>query len=309
LSIDCPNQLMLHMCKKSFLILALLAIATACQKQTKSPNQDKAASTTIGVPHANKTLNYEGTYQGVLPCADCDGLETTISLNENNTYAIQSQYLGKGNKIFEQRGTFTWNKTGSVVVFDNIDNAPNQYAVGKNTLTQLDLEGNLITGSLAKEYILSKQEKKKLESSGSGQLEKPVINLNNKIVAQTVIKKINPAVGKVTLAETKWKLTLLNGKTIKHQKKALYFLKLNSKDGRFNAFVGCKSLSGNYIMPSPAAIAFTNIISTMKACDNTDTEKRFTKVLEETDTYAIEDNMLYLKKGKKKVLATFEPFN
>ena len=62
-------------------------------------------------------------------------------------------------------------------------------------------------------------------------------------------------------------------------------------------------------MPSPSSIAFTNTITTMKACDKMDTEKRFTKVLEETDSYAIEDNMLYLKKGKKKVLATFEPSN
>lgn len=309
MSIDCPNQLMLHMFKNIVLVLALSAIATACQNSSKAPNQDKAASIIIGIPHANKTLNYQGTYKGVLPCADCDGLETTISLNENNTFVIQSQYLGKGNKIFEQHGTFTWNKTGSVVLFDNVDNAPNQYAVGNNTLTQLDLEGKLITGSLAKQYILSKQKKVAVESAGPGELEKPVINLNNKIVAQTVIKKVNPAVGKVTLAETQWKLILLNGKRIKHQGKAAYFLKLNSKDGRFSAFAGCNSISGNYVMPSPAAIAFTNTITTMKACDKMDTEKRFTKVLEETDSYAIEDNMLYLKKGKKKVLATFEPSN
>lgn len=309
MSIDCPNQLMLHMFKNIFLVLALLAAATACQKQTKVPNQNKADSTIVGVPHANTTLNYQGTYQGVLPCADCDGLETTISLNENSTFVIQSQYLGKGNKIFEQHGTFTWNKSGSIVVFDNIDNAPNQYAVGKNTLTQLDLEGNLITGNLAKQYILSKKEKEAVESAGPGELEKPVINLNNKIVAQTVIKKVNPAVGKVTLAETQWKLILLNGKRIEHQGKTQYFLKLNSKDGHFSAFAGCNAISGNYIMPSPAAIAFTNTIATLKACPKMETEKRFTKVLEETDSYTIEDNMLYLKKGKKKVLATFEPSN
>jgi copper homeostasis protein (lipoprotein) len=309
LSIDCPNQLMFRMCKKILLVSILLVLATACQKQSKTDNQNKATAASIGVPNANKTLNYQGTYKGVLPCADCDGLETTISLNENNTYVIQSQYLGKGNKIFEQRGTFTWNKTGSIVVFDNIDNAPNQYAVGKNTLTQLDIEGNLIIGSLAEQYILSKQKKIVVDSAAPEALEKPVVNLNNKIVAQTVIKKVNPAVGKVTLAETQWKLILLNGKRIINQGKAPYFLKLNSKDGRFSAFAGCNSISGNYVMPSPAAIAFTNTIATQKACDKRNAEKRFTKVLEETDTYAIEDNMLYLKKGKKKVLATFEPSN
>jgi heat shock protein HslJ len=294
------------MCKNTFLVLALVTLVTACQNQSKTAKQDKVAPLIIGMHNANKTLNFQGTYKGILPCADCEGLEMIICLNENNTYAIQSQYLGKGNKIFEQHGTFTWNKTGSVVIFEGIDNAPNQYAVEKNTLTQLDLEGKLITGNLANKYRLTKQ-KESPEAATPSNTEKPIINLNNKIVSQTVIKEVNPAVGKVTLAETKWKLTKLYGKRIKHQGAALYFLKLNSKDGRYSAYAGCNTIGGNYVMPSPAAISFSNSIATMMVCDKMDVERRFSKMLGETDSYSLQDNILQLKKGKKEVLATFVP--
>ncbi len=295
------------MYKKTVLVLALLALLTGCQKQTKEDHQAKTATQSIGIAHANKLFNYQGSYKGVLPCSDCEGIEMCVTLNENATYAIKSQYLGKGNKIFEQHGTFSWNKSGSIVVFDNIDNAPNQYAVGKNTLTQLDLEGKLITGSTGNHYLLTKQ-KATIESTATPELEKPVVNLNNKIVSQTVIKQVNPAVGKVTLAETKWKLIQLYGKKVKHRNNTpVCTLKLNSKDGRFSAYAGCNTLGGNYVMPSTAAISFSNSISTMMVCDKMDTERRFSKMLGETESYTLQDNILQLKKGKKEVLATFVP--
>ncbi len=294
------------MYKKTVLVLSLLALLTGCQKQSKVENQSKVETQLIGIPNANKLVNYQGTYKGVLPCADCEGIEMSITLNENATYAIKSQYLGKGNKIFEQHGTFSWNKAGSIVIFDNIDNAPNQYVVEKNALTQLDMEGKIITGSSATKYVLTKQ-KAVSETTVAPELEKPVVNLNNKIVAQTVIKQVNPAVGKVTLAETKWKLIQLYGKKVKHRGTPIYSLKLNSKDGRFSAYAGCNTLGGNYVMPSPAALSFSNTLSTMMVCDKMDTEKRFSKMLGETESYTLQDNILQFKKGKKEVLATFVP--
>ena len=292
--------------KKIFLLLTLLIIQTSCQKKTEKDTHFKDPIARIGILNAKNTINFEGTYKGILPCADCEGIEMMISLNENKTYAVKSQYIGKGNKIFEQRGTFSWNKEGSVVIFDNIENAPNQYAVGKNTITQLDMTGKLINGNLANKYILTKQ-KNSIEIVETNQLEKPIVNLNNKMEAQTVIKKINPAVGKVTLAETKWKLKILNGKKVKQKGKPIYYLILNSKDGRYSAYAGCNNLAGNYVMPSKFAISFSNSISTMMVCDNMDLERQFSKMLGETDHYELEDNILKLKKGKKEVLATFEP--
>jgi len=292
--------------KNKLLIVIIAGLLFSCQKQTNSKGNANDSLVVAKVIDAKNTLNYEGNYKGILPCADCEGIETTISLNENSTYTIRTTYLGKGNKIFEQKGTFSWNKSGNIVTFDNIENAPNQYEVAKNTLTQLDMSGKKITGSHTADYILAKQ-KATIENMIMADETQPTVNLNNKMEAKTVIKKVNPAVGKVTLAETKWKLVVLHGKKVKQKSKKTYFLKLNSKDGKFSAYAGCNNFGGNYVMPSAFGIAFTNVISTEMACIDMELESHFSKMLENVDRYTLNDNILTLKKGKKEVLATFEP--
>ncbi|WP_162127594.1 copper resistance protein NlpE N-terminal domain-containing protein [Flavobacterium phycosphaerae] len=292
--------------KYSLLVVLFVAFFTSCQKQTNSKGSPNDLTVVAKVVDAKNTLNYEGNYKGILPCADCEGIETTVCLNENSTYTIRTTYIGKGNKIFEQKGTFSWNKAGNIVTFDNVENAPNQYEVAKNTLTQLDMSGKKITGNHATDYILAKQ-KAGIENAVNTDDMQTTVNLNNKMEAKTVIKKVNPAVGKVTLAETHWKLMKLNGKTIKQKGKKIYGIKLNSKDGRFTGYAGCNNFSGNYVMPSAFGIAFVNVVSTEMACLDMEVESHFSKVLQNADRYTLNDNILQLKKGKKEVLATFEP--
>ncbi len=292
------------------LFLAVFVLLISCQKQTKKETNVKDSIAVLGTPNAKGTIDFEGIYKGILPCDDCEGLDVTVSLNENATYSIQSKYLGKGDKIFEQHGTFSWNKLGSVVTFDNVENAPNQYAVVKNKLIQLDIDGKLITGSLSKQYILAKQ-KNTIENNEDREIAKPVVNLNNKMQAQTIIKKVNPAVGKYTLAETKWRLIELNGKHIKQKGSKKFILKLNSKDGKFNAYMGCNSFSGSYFMKTSSSVSFSNTISTMMICDNMDLERAFSKMLGSgsVEFYAIKENVLQLTNDNKQTLAKFEAVN
>lgn len=291
----------------------LLLFFISCQKQTTDSNifaQDSIAKAdsldNVAAHNAKNSLDYIGTYKGILPCADCEGLETVICINENNTYNIKTQYQGKGDKVFEQKGTFSWNKEGNTIVLEDVKNGPNQYFVGENTLTQLDMSGKKITGNLTAQYVLAKQPTTNTEIETSTE-SKQTVDLNSRIEAQTVIKKVNPAIGKATLAETKWKLLTLNGKVVTQKGKKDYFLKLNSKDGRFSAYAGCNSMSGTYVMPSAFGLAFSDVAMTRMACPEMDIETRFSKVLAETDRYTIKDNILKLQKGKTAILATFEP--
>ena len=292
--------------KNTLLLVAFLGFFIGCQKQAKGEAAKNDSIAVVKIVDAKNTLDFEGSYKGILPCADCEGIETTVTLNENATYAIRTVYLGKGHKVFEQKGSFTWNKQGSMVIFDNISNAPNRYLVNKNKLTQLDMSGQPITGNHAADYVLAKQKATINDASSIHEL-KDTVNLNNKMAAQTVIKKVNPAVGKVALAETKWHLTKLNGKRIKQIGKKDYFLKLNSKDGKFSAYAGCNTIAGNYAMPSAFGIAFMNVISTRMMCPSIELESQFTAMLAEVDRYSLNDNILQLKKGKAAILATFEP--
>ena len=291
--------------------LGLICLLMSCQKQGEKTQsiQDsitKADSLKRNTPIDKNSLDYIGTYKGILPCDDCEGMETTICINENNTYNIKTSYLGKGDKVFEQKGTFTWNKERNTIVLDNVKNGPNQYFVGKHILMQLDLNGKQMTGNSASQYVLAKQKNTNSEIE-TLEKSKATVDLNSRMEAQTVIKKVNPAVGKVTLAETKWKLMTLNGKLVKPKGKRDYYIWLNSKDGRFSAFAGCNAIVGNYAMPSSFEISFTEVAMTKMACPDMSVEDRFSTMLESADRYTIADNILQLKKGKKEVLATFEP--
>lgn len=293
--------------KNIFLIGLLSLLIISCQQQTKSNSSSKVDSIKNAVANshnAKNSLDYVGTYKGILPCADCDGLETEITINENATFCVKTKYQGKGDKVFEQKGTFVWNKAGNIIVFSDIKNAPNHYFVGENTLTQLDVSGKNIAGSLATAYVLSKQATD--ITIETAEINKATVNLNNRIEATTVIQKVNPAVGKYTLAETKWKLVVLNKKIVIQKGKKPYFLKLNSKDGKFSAFAGCNAIMGSYVMPSANILAFFEVGLTRMACPNMKLETNFFTMLEKTNSYLLDKETLTLFGKGKLILARFE---
>ncbi len=104
------------------------------------------------------SLDWNGTYKGTVPCASCEGIETTLTLNIDRTYKLSTHYFGRNDALEEDdMGTFSWDKTGSIITLENVSNGPTQYKVGENRLWQLDKKGNMITGDLADHYILTKQ--------------------------------------------------------------------------------------------------------------------------------------------------------
>ena len=291
---------------KNILLLFLL-LMFSCQKQNINQTESKTDSIKNSVENAHntkKSLDYVGTYKGILPCADCEGLDTEIVINENETYRIKTRYQGKGNKNFIKKGNFTWNKNGNTIILSNVENEPKYYLVGKNTLTQLDLSGQKITGSLANDYILAKQPTDtSLETSIDNNA---TVDLNNRIQTTTVIKKVNPAVGKFALAETKWKLLSLYNTKVLTQGKKENFLKINSKDDRFTAFAGCNTIAGNYIMPSSNTIDFSDVIMTRMVCTNMTLEDKFGAMLVQVKRYKINNELLTFFGEGKKVVAQFQ---
>lgn len=146
--------------KKVILAVACIAFAmTSCKKENKvdgaGSNLEKESKALA--KSSEKVLDWDGTYKGVTPCADCEGIETTITLNRDKTYTMTSKYLGKGNDILQVSGSFNWTDDGSTVKLENIKDGPSQFLVGANQLIMLDMEGNKITGALAKKYVLNKE--------------------------------------------------------------------------------------------------------------------------------------------------------
>ena len=300
--------------KHYFISVILFFVLASCQKQndkeTSLNNDSIVKSDSVPIDNVDKhtaqnALDYLGVYKGVLPCADCEGIQTTITLNENLTYSIKTQYLGKGAKVFEQNGMYKWNDKVNMLVLGDSENVPRYYFVGENMLTQLDMSGKKNTGDLADNYQLNK-EISSLETITNSEESPTSEKLNNRMVVKTVIKEVDPAEGKFTLAKTNWKLIELNGKKVRQKGDKAYFIKLNSNDGKFNGYAGCNTFSGNYVMPLPRALAFTNIVSTRMACPNMELETQVLAMFETVDNYRIKSDILYLRKTKMTTVAKFE---
>jgi uncharacterized lipoprotein NlpE involved in copper resistance len=140
--------------------IAVVAIigAAICLSGFFSNAATPRANPTAPDQHTSEnSLDWQGTYAGVVPCADCEGIETTLTINKDLSYLLKTKYLGKDNKVLERRGTFTWEKNGQVINLKGLSESPNRYFVGENQLWQLSMQGEKITGKRAEKYILRKK--------------------------------------------------------------------------------------------------------------------------------------------------------
>ena len=278
--------------KKSFLSLAIIALTLAsCKNDSKKQEETiPMNSTTVQIDHHNAkiSLDYIGTYKGSLPCADCEAIETTISLTEDS-YVKEIVYKGKSKEVFKETGTYTWNEAGNTITLSG-SAAPNQYFVGENVLFHLDVDEKRIEGDLASKYKLSR------------------IEISEPIAPAQKEEAKTKEVTKVELKNSKWSLLKLYGKTIEKNKdsKREFGITFNP-DGRFSAFAGCNNMMGSYKLKEEVSrIEFSKVASTMMACEDMVTEQELAKVLEMADNYNFDGKTLKLNKARMATLAEFE---
>ena len=239
-------------------------------------NPDTSASLPTG-DNSMTSLDWNGTYKGVTPCADCEGIETVITLNPDKTYSLSTRYLGKKEtRTNVKSGSFEWSADGGSVTLKGITNGPSQYKVGENKLFQLDMQGKMIEGALASKYILTKQFS------------------DTATVANTPI------------TETYWKLTELLGKpidtTIKRKPLFLQF----DPNGSVTGSGGCNNISGTYTADPNGKMTLSKMISTRMACPAMQDESAFLQALSKVNTYIVAGDQLQLTTGKMAPMLVFE---
>ena len=231
------------------------------QKSTKGMSQDSRTA-----------LDWAGTYKGTLPCADCEGIETTVYLDGDLSYQIATRYLGKSKEVNTQKGTFSWSKDGSMITLNRATNseAAARFKVAEGKLISLDTKGAPITGALADKYILQKEA--------------------------------------VVITEKYWKLLSLAGKPVappeEGRKEAHFILKTN--DNRVQGNGSCNTFSATYKISAGNAISFSPVISTRMACAGKNPEGDFFKALETANHYTLtHEDTLILRRDKEAPLAKF----
>ena len=89
-----------------------------------------------------------GTYTGVLPCADCPGIEHHLDLFPDRAYYLRRVYQGKHDGSFDDIGAWEVTAAGRTLVLHGEREDRPRFAIkDAKTLTQLDLEGRPIVSA------------------------------------------------------------------------------------------------------------------------------------------------------------------
>ncbi|MBP6948742.1 MAG: copper resistance protein NlpE N-terminal domain-containing protein [Candidatus Pacebacteria bacterium] len=215
------------------------------------------------------SLDVDGVYSGTLPCASCSGIETTLELNKG-TYTLVEKYLKSDTLVSTTTGSFTW-KDKNVIQLTGIATGTRSvmYKVGENTITQLNMDGNMVTGETAPFYTL-----KKVVATG------------------------------YFVEDKKWKMVELEGKPITGSVET-YYIVLHSKEKRLETKAGCNQMGGMYTLDG-YRFKTSGVFSTMMACENMNDEQAFSKVLELADNISYSETNLSFNKARMAPLARFE---
>ena len=141
------------------LALSVAVALAACKPQTpaepaaSTPAPEPAAAAAVDLaPAAADAMpanlpfdqkGFAGTFKGTLPCADCPGIDTTLVLNADGTYTLDTVYQGKPG-AFSTDGTWTTEAGDTTVRLDPNSKSEQDrlFAIASNgELKALDLRG------------------------------------------------------------------------------------------------------------------------------------------------------------------------
>ncbi|MFB9055484.1 copper resistance protein NlpE N-terminal domain-containing protein [Mariniflexile ostreae] len=251
------------------LVLLMLLFFAGCKSDKKGDTTPLDIEPKPDMHTSQIAIDLVGSYEGILPCADCEGIKSTILLNEDMTYKSTSNYMGKDGMVFTTQGQYKWQEGGETIILLGDD--PTTYKVGENQLTHLDKSGKHVTGDLAHLYILKKQTDSNHTSIG--------------------------------FTDTKWMLVKLFGKDIKNSDA---FISFNTSEYMVFGNTGCNNFNGNYTIENENQVTLSQVATTMMSCPDMSIEKAFMEVLNTTDNYSLNGNTMTLNKAKMAPLAVFE---
>lgn len=261
------------MTRTSILIPTLALLFAACGGQ-QAPTPEPAAENPTPAHNSRNSLDWAGTYSGTVPCADCEGIATTIMLEHSNAYTLKVRYLGKSDEVYTREGVFGWETDGNRIRMQGVDGAPLRFLVGENQLFQLDEKGERITGGLEERYILHR----------------------------AMANSAWPLLG------TYWKLVEIMGKPVLHPEGRMPANMLLSAEGkRASGNSGCNSFFSTYTLDEAAGhIRFEQAGSTMMACPDMSVEDAFHKALVQVENYSLSGGSLSLNSERMVSLLRFE---
>ena len=133
------------------LAAAAVALASCGGNAPRRSAQQETGAFKPDIHNAETSLDSRGTYRGVLPAADCPGIETTLTLKPDGTYSLHEEYLERDAR-FDTEGAYTLH--GNLLTLEGSDTT--WYKVEENRLRRLTTDRKEVEGPLAEHYVLRK---------------------------------------------------------------------------------------------------------------------------------------------------------
>ncbi|MDR1758183.1 MAG: copper resistance protein NlpE [Bacteroidales bacterium] len=142
--------------KMMCMVGVMIVTITLYSCQNKPTEQQSCTSATEAVENLPA---WAGTYEGTLPCADCQGIETRLKLNADGSYAMLQHYIDKEGDFLSE-GNIEWEPDKNIFMLQNTaDKSTVYFLAGENTMTWLDQNRQIIDGTFAEQYVLKKTNK------------------------------------------------------------------------------------------------------------------------------------------------------
>ncbi|MFC2450066.1 MAG: copper resistance protein NlpE [Flavobacteriaceae bacterium] len=98
------------------LLAGLFAVSCSKKEETKVEAPQAAETETVQQPAEEATpKKHIGVFSGKVPCADCPGIETKLTLNEDGSFVLDETYLEKKDGNFTAKGSYEVSEDGSFV--------------------------------------------------------------------------------------------------------------------------------------------------------------------------------------------------
>ncbi len=87
-------------------------------------------------------ISLSGKYDGTMPCADCEGIESSLYLDKSGVYSLNSTYVGRDDYTYQTSGVWFINQNEKVL--ELVDDQMQYYVVADDVLELLDKHGKRV---------------------------------------------------------------------------------------------------------------------------------------------------------------------